>query len=188
MSRRLVAAVLALTAAGLVSAAATPPPDPLDAGEPSAAEIAESVTDLELQVTDIDVTDSVTDLEQESTEGASTVVTLSSDILFAFGSAELSPAARDAVTELGHRVAEATGTVRVTGHTDSIGSDADNLALSQRRAQAVADVLAAAIADGDPEVAAEGRGESEPVASNGTPDEDDPAGRAQNRRVEVRFG
>jgi outer membrane protein OmpA-like peptidoglycan-associated protein len=188
VSRRLVAVVLGLTAAGVVSAAATPPPDPLDEGKPTAAEIAESVTDIELQVADIDVSDSVTDLEQESTEGASTLVTLSSDILFAFGSAELSPAAREAVTGLGRRVAEATGTVRVTGHTDSIGSDADNLALSQRRAQAVADVLAAAIADGDPAVAAEGRGESEPIASNGTPDQDEPAGRAQNRRVEVRFG
>jgi outer membrane protein OmpA-like peptidoglycan-associated protein len=188
VSPRLVAAVLGVVTAGLVSAAATPAPDPLDAGEPTAAEIADSVTDLELEVTDIDVSDSVTDLEQESTEGSSTVVTLSSDILFAFGSDELSPAARDAVTELGRRVAAATGTVRVTGHTDSVGSDADNLALSQRRAQAVADVLVAAIGDGDPEVAAEGRGESEPVASNGTADKDDPAGRAQNRRVEVRFG
>ncbi len=71
--------------------------------------------------------------------------------------------------------------VQVEGHTDADGSDAYNLALSQRRAQAVVDWL---VAQG---IAAErltalGKGESEPVASNATRD-----GKALNRRVELRL-
>jgi outer membrane protein OmpA-like peptidoglycan-associated protein len=172
----------------LVSGSATPPPDPLDDGAPTSGQIADAVRDIDLRVTDVDLDDAVTDLETERTDGAATVVSLSSDILFAFGSAELTPAARAAVEELGREVADAAGEVRVTGHTDAVGTDTDNQVLSQARAQAVADVLVAAIGDGAPGVVAEGRGESEPVASNGSPGADDPAGRALNRRVEVRFG
>jgi len=66
------------------------------------------------------------------------------------------------------------------GHTDNIGSDAYNLKLSQRRAQAVRDYLVAG-GISPRRVAVEGLGESHPVASNDTAD-----GRAQNRRVELR--
>jgi OOP family OmpA-OmpF porin len=69
--------------------------------------------------------------------------------------------------------------VSVEGHTDSVGSDAYNQRLSERRAQAVADYLAAGgIARS--RMSARGYGESKPVASNATDD-----GRAQNRRVEL---
>ncbi len=68
--------------------------------------------------------------------------------------------------------------ISVEGHTDSIGTDAYNQRLSERRAEAVADYLAAGgIARS--RMSARGYGESRPVASNATED-----GRAQNRRVE----
>ena len=71
------------------------------------------------------------------------------------------------------------------GHTDSIGSDAVNDALSLRRAEAVKAWLAGA---GIPPsvVSAEGRGKHEPLAPNTFPDgRDNPEGRAQNRRVQL---
>ena len=71
--------------------------------------------------------------------------------------------------------------VIVEGHTDDRGSDAYNLRLSERRAQAVRDYL---VAGGivPSRITSIGRGESQPVASNATED-----GRAQNRRVEIRI-
>jgi OOP family OmpA-OmpF porin len=176
----LLAAVLAAVVTG--ATAASPTTDPLDKVQPTAQEIAESVGDVDLEVADLEIAPSITELEQEEQRGAATVVTLSADILFAFGSADLTPAARKAVVELGGRVASASGDVSVTGHTDAVGTDAFNLTLSQQRAAAVAAVLTEAIGDGSPRVVATGKGESQPIAANGDPD-----GAAQNRRVEVRF-
>lgn len=68
--------------------------------------------------------------------------------------------------------------VRVEGHCDYKGSDAYNMKLSQRRANAVRDYLMAHGVEGDRLVAV-GYGESRPVASNETAE-----GRARNRRVE----
>jgi OOP family OmpA-OmpF porin len=68
--------------------------------------------------------------------------------------------------------------ISVDGHTDSVGTDAYNERLSERRAQAVVDYLAAGGIARD-RMSARGFGESKPVASNDTAD-----GRAQNRRVE----
>ena len=67
----------------------------------------------------------------------------------------------------------------VVGHTDSIGTDEYNRKLSLRRADSVKNYL---VSQGVPQIKirAEGRGESEPVASNKTA-----GGRSQNRRVEV---
>jgi outer membrane protein OmpA-like peptidoglycan-associated protein len=69
-------------------------------------------------------------------------------------------------------------TVRVNGHTDSVGKDKANLKLSQRRAQACVDYL---IKKGIPaqRLTAQGFGERKPIASN-----KNAAGRAKNRRVE----
>jgi len=66
------------------------------------------------------------------------------------------------------------------GHTDDIGTDAYNLKLSRRRAEAVRDYLVAG-GISPKRITVEGFGESHPVASNATAD-----GRAQNRRVELR--
>ncbi len=75
------------------------------------------------------------------------------------------------------------GPVRVEGHADSDQPSGltfpDNNALSAARAAAVADIMRAGLAD-PARVTAEGRGDSEPIASNG-----DAAGKALNRRVEI---
>ena len=69
----------------------------------------------------------------------------------------------------------------VTGHTDDVGTDADNLSLSKDRAATVAAAVTAARPD--LVLTVEGRGESDPVESNR-----EPAGREANRRVEIRYG
>lgn len=102
-------------------------------------------------------------------------------VLFDFDSATLKPEADATMREmLAVLQADPGANVDIVGHTDWVGSDAYNLGLSQRRAQAVVDWL---IAHG---VARErlnaiGMGEAEPIAENATP-----AGRQQNRRVEIR--
>ena len=67
--------------------------------------------------------------------------------------------------------------LEVGGHTDAVGSDADNLLLSERRAKAVYDYLVLRGVDAD-RLTYRGYGESRPVADNDTPE-----GRAQNRRT-----
>ena len=69
--------------------------------------------------------------------------------------------------------------MQVVGHTDNTGSAAHNQALSERRANAVADVLMnGGVAFS--RIQTYGRGEDQPLASNLTAE-----GRAQNRRVEI---
>jgi len=69
--------------------------------------------------------------------------------------------------------------VKIVGHTDNVGTDSNNLALSNRRASAVREAL---IMKGvsPARLTAEGRGESMPIASNNTTE-----GRAKNRRIEA---
>lgn len=69
--------------------------------------------------------------------------------------------------------------VEVAGHTDSTGSEQYNQALSERRASSVASYLRSQQVMGDRLITV-GAGESRPVADNSTP-----AGRQQNRRVEI---
>ena len=69
--------------------------------------------------------------------------------------------------------------VDVVGHTDSVGSDDDDLDLSQSRAEAVRGYLVRRGIDAS-RLSAQGRGESDPERSNATTE-----GRAQNRRVEL---
>ncbi|WP_160113664.1 OmpA family protein [Phyllobacterium salinisoli] len=71
-----------------------------------------------------------------------------------------------------------TGNIEIQGYTDSEGSSKVNLALSQRRSDAVKQYLAKAGIDGS-RLTAIGYGPAKPVASNDTPD-----GRAKNRRIE----
>jgi outer membrane protein OmpA-like peptidoglycan-associated protein len=184
---------LALLLTGALPAQAQQPEDPLDRGEPTASEIAasirdlevqESVRDLELPVADLDVESSISTLEREDDKPG--LITLDTDILFAFGSAELSDAAKSALREISKALASAKGEVKVVGHTDSIGSDAANQKLSEARAKAVAQQLTEGLGGSGPKIVASGKGESEPVAPNSKDGEDNPEGRAKNRRVEIR--
>ena len=70
-------------------------------------------------------------------------------------------------------------TVTVIGHTDSVGSDADNQILSEKRAQSVMDYFAGQNVN-PLRLESYGRGETEPRADNGSE-----AGRQLNRRVEL---
>lgn len=108
------------------------------------------------------------------------IVTMPQDILFATDSASLRPTLQsDLRTVAQSLMAYPETTVQVIGHTDNTGDAGYNLDLSQRRAQAVANVLAS---EGVPSYRVQtiGRGEDQPIASNLTPE-----GRAQNRRVEI---
>jgi outer membrane protein OmpA-like peptidoglycan-associated protein len=141
----------------------------------SVHDIALQVSDLQLQVKDVDTT---------STDGAQTVVSLNSDVLFAFGKSDLSqPATTKIVTLLAK--APKNARVKVYGYTDNIGRPESNRRLSQARARSVA----TAIHSGRPDLrlSEHGYGEARPVAPNTSGGKDDPVGRAKNRRVEIRF-
>ncbi|QYN37103.1 OmpA family protein [Pseudonocardia sp. DSM 110487] len=124
--------------------------------------------------------------EGDGKAAATKRVELPSDVLFAFGSATLSPAATGALDELGKQLGGAgSGSIRVEGHTDAVDDDQFNQQLSEQRAAAVRDALAARLGNSYT-YGASGAGESRPIAANAKPDgSDDPDGRALNRRVEI---
>jgi outer membrane protein OmpA-like peptidoglycan-associated protein len=101
---------------------------------------------------------------------------------FDFNKSTIRPDAKPVLDEAIATLKEEGGiAVIAEGYTDSIGSDAYNMALSIRRADAVRDYLVAGGIAAS-RVSAEGFGKTNPVASNDTED-----GRAQNRRVELRI-
>ncbi len=109
------------------------------------------------------------------------VMTLS-DVLFDTGKATLKPGADRDLDRLAQALKDNPNTrVKIEGFTDSVGSDSYNQSLSERRAEAVADALRARGVPRD-RLEAEGLGKEFPVATNDTP-----AGRQQNRRVEIVF-
>jgi outer membrane protein OmpA-like peptidoglycan-associated protein len=122
-------------------------------------------------------------------EGGVTHVDLAGDVLFDFGSAAVRPDAAAQLGKVAHVLRQKAGEkVQVIGHTDSVGSDEANQKLSESRAIAVMAWLNGH--EGIPAgvLQARGLGEKQPVAHNAKPDgSDDPAGRARNRRVEIRF-
>ena len=112
--------------------------------------------------------------------GSELIVQMPQDILFALDSAAVrSDLRRDLGVVAGNLQAYPNSTISIEGHTDNTGTANYNRILSQRRANAVADIL---VNNGVPpaRLYAVGRGENEPVASNLSA-----TGRAQNRRVEI---
>jgi outer membrane protein OmpA-like peptidoglycan-associated protein len=69
--------------------------------------------------------------------------------------------------------------LNIIGHTDSDGSDADNLSLSQQRAEAVKTALVNDFNIPADRLSVEGKGESQPIVGNESPED-----KAANRRVE----
>jgi len=107
-------------------------------------------------------------------------VTMPGGLLFDSDSAAIQPSVQGDLRAVARNLIEyPDSTVAVIGHTDDTGSAEYNLGLSERRAEAVAGVL---VQQGvaPARVRASGLGETQPVASNSTPE-----GRQQNRRVEV---
>jgi OmpA-OmpF porin, OOP family len=109
-------------------------------------------------------------------------VVIQADALFDFDKSVLRPDGRKSIDDA---VAKLRGVdlemVIATGHTDSIGTDAYNQKLSERRAAAVKDYL---VSKGIPasKITTIGKGESQPVATNKTAE-----GRQKNRRVDIEF-
>jgi outer membrane protein OmpA-like peptidoglycan-associated protein len=112
--------------------------------------------------------------------GEGILVTFNSGILFDVNSSTLRPEARENLRRLAESLKKYPETeVLIVGHTDSTGPEEYNQRLSERRAEAAAAFL---MEQGirPSRIRTLGKGESEPVASNDTPE-----GRQLNRRVEI---
>jgi outer membrane protein OmpA-like peptidoglycan-associated protein len=108
-------------------------------------------------------------------------VALPADVLFDFDKSELRPDAVDALTRLATLVGGYAGsTATIEGHTDSVGNNAYNQALSERRAASVKRWLTERGGIAPERITTRGWGRTHPVASNATAE-----GRQRNRRVEV---
>jgi type VI secretion system protein ImpK len=105
---------------------------------------------------------------------------------FPSGGKDLSPTEDPLVGRIGQALNGEKGPILVIGHTDNVPVGAgsplgDNMAISVARAKSAADMLRRHLSD-PTRVGFEGRGETDPIASNATAD-----GRARNRRVEFRI-
>ena len=113
-------------------------------------------------------------------QGNQLVVRMPQDILFDVNSATLRPDLQGDICSLAANLQNfPDSTVTVIGHTDSDGSPEFNQNLSQRRAESVAGILLGQGVSAF-RIRAFGRGESEPIATNLTPE-----GKRQNRRVDI---
>ncbi|MEO8530570.1 MAG: OmpA family protein [Deltaproteobacteria bacterium] len=112
--------------------------------------------------------------------GNQLIVRMPQDITFATDSASVASSLQDDLRSLASSLNKYPNTtVSVVGHTDNTGTSAYNQDLSNRRAGSVAGILiGAGVSSG--RIRSVGMGESQPIASN-----DSPAGRAQNRRVDI---
>ena len=112
--------------------------------------------------------------------GEGIAVTFSSGILYPFNSTEILPAGKQNLQELANSLEKYPNSdVLIVGHTDSVGTDAYNLDLSQRRALAASAYLQSLGVPAS-RLKTAGKGESEPIQPNDTDE-----GRARNRRVEI---
>ena len=108
------------------------------------------------------------------------ILTMPDAITFDFGQAGVKPQFYGVLNNLATTLNQFPETrVQIAGHTDSIGSDAANLQLSQQRANSVRAYMASNGVNAQ-RMQAVGYGESRPIADNNTD-----YGRAQNRRVEI---
>ena len=113
-------------------------------------------------------------------QGDNIMLNMPSGITFDFAKYDLKPEFRPVLDNLATTLNEYNQTrIEVTGHTDSVGSDASNMTLSQNRANAVAAYLGSRGVTNS-RMMVNGLGETRPIASNDTEQ-----GRAENRRVEI---
>jgi OmpA-OmpF porin, OOP family len=170
-------AVPLLVVAALLLPAGVHPPyvDRDDVVEPSAERIERSVDTYS-------VDGSVERVAPPVETAAGTTLTIGSDVLFAYASSDLDPAAHEALEDQAEQVPDGAH-VTVVGHTDARGGDAVNVPLSVARAEAVAAVLRAARPDLVLEVS--GKGSSEPLGPETVGGKPDEQAMARNRRVEL---
>lgn len=112
-------------------------------------------------------------------EERGTIITLSGSVLFRSNDSQLLPAALVRLDQVAEALVARGQRVSVEGYTDSRGSQASNLNLSQRRAESVRSYL---VTRGFPteKIEARGMGPDRPIADNSNAE-----GRANNRRVEI---
>jgi outer membrane protein OmpA-like peptidoglycan-associated protein len=116
--------------------------------------------------------------EQQKTDLGTTLILR--DLQFGSASSVLGSGAQGRLAPLAAFLAKQPGTlIQIAGHTDSQGTDASNIGLSNRRAQSVGAYLTSTGVNAN-RITSVGKGESAPTATNDTA-----AGRAINRRVEV---
>lgn len=114
-------------------------------------------------------------------------IELDADVLFDFDKYDLRPEAANSLREVGE-VTKSYGTapVLIEGHTDSKGTPAYNMKLSENRATSVKNWLVQNAGVSASRISTHGFGETKPVAPNTNPNgTDNPAGRQKNRRVEI---
>ncbi|WP_084621069.1 OmpA family protein [Paracoccus aminophilus] len=117
---------------------------------------------------------------QISNDGTNLTVVFADSVLFDTSSFTISPnGKRDLFGLAAHLQRFPQSVVRVIGHTDSTGSLSYNQTLSERRAAGVANTLIAGGVSAH-RITTLGQGPARPIASNANP-----AGRAENRRVEI---
>jgi outer membrane protein OmpA-like peptidoglycan-associated protein len=114
-------------------------------------------------------------------QGDDLILRMPSNVTFPVDSSAIQPQFRPTLDQVAQTLTSYNQTyIDVLGHTDSTGSDAYNQALSERRAQSVADYLSMrGVARA--RMGIRGYGETQPIASNETEE-----GRSQNRRVEIK--
>ena len=113
-------------------------------------------------------------------QGDNITLNMPGNITFAFDSSNLQPQFNSVLDNVASTLTQYNQTViEVAGHTDSVGTDAYNQQLSERRANSVASYLSSR-GVAQQRMIVVGAGETHPIASNDTD-----AGRAQNRRVEI---
>ena len=107
-------------------------------------------------------------------------ITLQADTLYDFNKSDLKPEGKATLDKIAADLKKIKLEVIIAvGNTDSVGTDAYNMALGQRRAQSVKAYLVSKGVDGS-RIYTESKGKSNPVASNATAE-----GRAKNRRTDI---
>jgi OOP family OmpA-OmpF porin len=91
------------------------------------------------------------------------------------------PTIEEYMQKLANRVKQTQEEIRLTGHADNIGTPERNMEWGMNRANSIRDLLIDLGVSSD-QITVESKGDQDPAASNSTE-----AGRAQNRRVEVRL-
>jgi type VI secretion system protein ImpK len=117
-------------------------------------------------------------------KGEFIVVEINNQLLFASGQAELKPQFQPIAADIATALDAEPGSIRIVGHTDNVkpkksSQFKSNFDLSVARAKALQAMVAEQLKDPS-RLSADGKGEDEPIADNGTAD-----GRAKNRRVDV---
>lgn len=150
---------------------------------PAQEELAETEEPAPPSLQDIAASDPALSI-REGEDGEADAMVMLSDVLFGFGNDTLEP---EALAVLGGLAAQLEGVpaISIKGHTDAIGDEESNRLLGLRRANNVREWLITNTNLTADVITAIGVGEADPIAENFTENgEDNPDGRALNRRVE----